>query len=288
MNWFYALNNQQTGPVSDDELVRLVQTGVISGQTLIWHSGLANWQTYDAVRAAAGVGAAPAAVLEPGLTACSQCSRAFPDDEIVRVSGYDTCAACKPVLIEKLRQGLLSGSGSGSARPFAGFGIRLGAAILDGVILIPVFIVVYVGYFFLFRSSFTPPQANTPPDLHSVLMTQAWGMLFGLGLAVVQGAYSAFCVSRFGGTPGKRICELRVVRGGGGPVTFWRAYARYGAKTLCRLIPLIGILIDTMFIWFDPEKRALHDQMCDTRVILDPRAARTVLAAPPVEKLVEG
>ncbi len=46
MEWFYALNGQQAGPVTEEDLHRLKQTGVVTPQTLIWKQGMANWQPY--------------------------------------------------------------------------------------------------------------------------------------------------------------------------------------------------------------------------------------------------
>ncbi len=276
MNWFYALNNQQAGPVDDAELVRLVQTGVITGGTLIWHSGLPNWQTYDAVRLAAVTAPAttvPAAVLAPGEAQCSQCGRVFPADEVVRVGAYEVCAECKPVLLQKLRQGALSGDPNASAQPFAGFGIRLGAALLDSIILTPFFVVVYGAYFYyLFGTHFN--TLSQPQSTSAILALQSIGIVFTLVLTLLLSTYSAFCVSRWGATPGKRICELRIVRGDGGPLTFWRAFGRHCAKSLPRVVPLLGLvysLLDYVFIFSDAERRALHDQICDTRVIYDPK-----------------
>jgi len=49
MDWYYALNGEQAGPVSEAELTRLVRAGVITPATLVWHGGMADWQPYSAV-----------------------------------------------------------------------------------------------------------------------------------------------------------------------------------------------------------------------------------------------
>jgi uncharacterized RDD family membrane protein YckC len=54
-----------------------------------------------------------------------------------------------------------------------------------------------------------------------------------------------------------------VVRPDGRPVDLGRAFGRYFAKILSAFILLIGYII----AGFDSEKRALHDMICDTRVI---------------------
>jgi uncharacterized RDD family membrane protein YckC len=56
MDWYYALQGQQRGPVSEAELARLAGEGVIAPSTLVWHAGLPDWQpwsTLGGVRASA-------------------------------------------------------------------------------------------------------------------------------------------------------------------------------------------------------------------------------------------
>ncbi len=279
MDWYYAHNNQPAGPVGDAELARLAQTGVVTGTTLVWHGGMANWLSYDEARRAAASAAVafppvPAAALTPGVAAgpgqarCSQCGQVFPGDEIVRVGQYDVCAQCKPVLIQKLREGVLDSRSPVASLAYAGFGIRLGAAFLDAIILIPLFLLIYGGYFFLYGNHFA--ELLNPNNVDALRAFQRVAIVYGLALTMLQGVYSAFCVSRFGGTPGKRICELRVVRGSGARVTFGRGFGRYCAKQLPRTIPILGLVylaVDSLFICFDAERRSLHDQICDTRVV---------------------
>lgn len=41
--WYYNVNNQPVGPVSDESLLYLYQSGSINTETLVWSEGLANW-----------------------------------------------------------------------------------------------------------------------------------------------------------------------------------------------------------------------------------------------------
>lgn len=43
MNWYYAHDGQEQGPVSEEELSRLARTGVIGASNLVWREGLADW-----------------------------------------------------------------------------------------------------------------------------------------------------------------------------------------------------------------------------------------------------
>ena len=46
MNWHYAIDGENRGPVGDEEIQGLVQQGVITGETLVWREGMADWAPY--------------------------------------------------------------------------------------------------------------------------------------------------------------------------------------------------------------------------------------------------
>lgn len=275
MNWFYALNGQQAGPVDDADLARLAEAGTITDSTLVWHGGMANWQPYASVRPGAGVATLPGAPVDLGKPAaagtaqCSQCGRLFPADEVVQIGSANVCAECKPLFMQRLRE---TGLTPGVRLAFAGFWIRLGAAILDFLILVPLYLAVGFGLYFLTglrNVNFSDQQSVQIYFSHTL-----WPLIGGVyALSLLQGIYSAFCVSRFGGTPGKRICGLRVVHGlESQRVSFLRGLGRYASKVLLRAVPYLGrlyMIVDALFIAFDGEKRALHDMICNTRVIHD-------------------
>ena len=41
--WYYAKDGQQNGPVSTDEILRLVGTGSIGPRGLVWREGMVEW-----------------------------------------------------------------------------------------------------------------------------------------------------------------------------------------------------------------------------------------------------
>jgi len=103
MNWYYVSENEQKGPVADSEFERLVQTGVVNSSTLVWREGLAEWKPYDEFSAtppppSVGLG-------QPAVT-CSVCHQAFPLDQTIRLNNNYVCAGCKPVAMQKLREGV--------------------------------------------------------------------------------------------------------------------------------------------------------------------------------------
>jgi uncharacterized RDD family membrane protein YckC len=72
-----------------------------------------------------------------------------------------------------------------------------------------------------------------------------------------------YFVSTRGATPGKLVLGLKIIRSDGGPISAGLALGRY----LCYFLDEIILFIGFIMAGFDPEKRALHDRICDTRVI---------------------
>lgn len=44
--WWYAVNNEQKGPVSFSELKLLIEQSILNNETLVWKQGLPNWIKY--------------------------------------------------------------------------------------------------------------------------------------------------------------------------------------------------------------------------------------------------
>lgn len=49
MNWHYAHNGQQQGPVSDAELAQLFESGTLKADSLVWAEGMADWKPISEV-----------------------------------------------------------------------------------------------------------------------------------------------------------------------------------------------------------------------------------------------
>ncbi|MEO1265657.1 MAG: DUF4339 domain-containing protein, partial [Pseudomonadota bacterium] len=46
--WYLARDGQQFGPVSEDELRKLIELGHLRASDLVWHAGYAEWQPAQA------------------------------------------------------------------------------------------------------------------------------------------------------------------------------------------------------------------------------------------------
>jgi uncharacterized RDD family membrane protein YckC len=240
MEWYYVQGNDRVGPVSDEQLGQLVGQGAIAAQTLVWREGMPQWLPYQAV----GVAAA-------GQAICSQCGRYFPPDDVLNYNGTLVCAECKPLFLQRLREGVAPVAAVSMA--FAGFWRRFGAVFVDGIIL---YFVNFVVTLTLGLSAVSTGRRTSPGEGAFVLL-----LIVSYGIPI---AYETIMIGRFGATLGKMALGVRVIVAGGGKVGYGRAFGRYFAKLLSSLILCIGYILAA----FDKEKRALHDSICNTRVIM--------------------
>lgn len=248
MKWYYVENGQQAGPVEDTEFPPLARAGKLRADTLVWREGMANWEPFS--KACPNEFAAATANLATGAEAvCAECGGIFDKNEMIRHGNAHICAKCKPVFLQKLAEGVQIRTGE---LRYAGFWLRFAAKFLDGLILgIPVFgvmMLVMVG-----------AASGGPSPLLDLVGVFAQLAFYGLNIL-----YSVFFVGKYGATPGKMICKIRIVTATGEKVTYGRATGRVFAELLSGLICNLGYLIAA----FDKEKRSLHDHICNTRVIM--------------------
>lgn len=53
--WYYGVNGQQIGPVTEAELTALVASGRITPATLLWREGMPGWLTFSQLHSQGGV-----------------------------------------------------------------------------------------------------------------------------------------------------------------------------------------------------------------------------------------
>jgi uncharacterized RDD family membrane protein YckC len=250
MNWYYVEQGQQAGPVSEEQVEEMLRSGKIQPDTLIWHEGLAAWAPYREVKG--GVTSTGVTTEASPEAVCAECGKIFPIEETIRFGNARVCAACKPVFLQKLQEGASINTGTLN---YARFGTRLAAYFLDGVILFAFNMLVSL----TIRLSVAQSAGAAPGG---ILALQLFLMAFELLVGI---CYEALMVGKFGATLGKMALKIKVVMADGGRVSYPLAFGRYFAKMLSSFTCLIGFIIAA----FDhPQTRALHDRICNTRVVV--------------------
>lgn len=193
---------------------------------------------------------APAGPLPAGAplsSRCSECGRDYAPDTLIQFDDARICTNCKPLFIQKLREGVRVHKGLA----YAGFWIRFGAKFIDGLVLFVINMVFWIAFVLA-----TGEFGDSGEAMTDEFLLQAIYLCMGA-------AYTTFFLGRFGATPGKMACGLKVVAPAGGPIGYPRALRRQLAEYLSGLILLLGYIMAA----FDGEKRALHDRICRTRVV---------------------
>jgi uncharacterized RDD family membrane protein YckC len=188
------------------------------------------------------------------VLACSQCGRALAQSDLVHIAGSWVCADCKPAFLSRVMA-----SGAAGASPLAwrygGFWIRVGARLIDGILLATAQASIALLFFGTFGAQFSP----------TVTRSKSMGLQVGFQVVsyTIAIVYEAAFLHYRGATPGKMALGLKVIRSDGGPLGWGVSFGRYLMHLISGLILLIGYIM----VGFDNEKRALHDRVCDTRVI---------------------
>ncbi|MBL9146491.1 MAG: DUF4339 domain-containing protein [Verrucomicrobiaceae bacterium] len=152
--WYYERAGAQAGPVTQAVMMDMLARGEVFSNTLIWRTGLENWVPLGSVMSpppASAAESAPAsrtllpamgsawsgdeqggpAALQPGpgTVPCSECGRAFPSSEILDLRGHRVCAGCKPVVLQKMAEGVAPMGGDGVWRSGPKLVFRSGASL---------------------------------------------------------------------------------------------------------------------------------------------------------------
>jgi len=256
MQWYVAENNQPVGPLTQEVFDAKIKAGTVLPETLVWNETMKAWAPYRTIQGPSGPASEPALLVPepaaaetPASANCCECQRPFPMEDLVAYEGKFVCAACKDTFFQRVQEGVtLPG-----IYEYAGFWIRFAAKFIDGLILGVVNMV-----FSFMGGIMSAIMIQNSSD--AAILVQL--VLFVIQMTI-QIAYATWFVGRYGRTPGKMACKLKIIRADGSPVSYSRACGRFFAEMLSGIILYIGYLMAA----FDDEKRTLHDRICDTRVI---------------------
>lgn len=136
----------------------------------------------------------------------------------------------------------------------AGFWHRTAAFVLDAVLL------ALVVYFVAERLDLPEVDYERLPLKEALRRDLPRNLLTG----ALTSIYAMIMVGTWGGTAGKLLLGLRVVRhADGGKVPYGLALGR----SLAEVLSLLPLGLGYLWVGLTPAKRAWHDYLCDTRVV---------------------
>jgi len=189
---------------------------------------------------------------------CSQCGAENADSA-------ELCAQCGHALAAPLVAPAVVPAGVPSV--FASFWIRVGASLIDGVII--------VGSMLLLM--FVAMLSALMPPLMFLLLILVW-----IASIVGPWLYTAlFESSAMQATPGKKAIGLKVTDLQGNRISFGRATGRYFAEWITGMTFLVGYVM----VAFTQKRQALHDMIAGTVVVAAGTEPAVVASAPPARPM---
>jgi len=197
---------------------------------------------------------------------CSQCGREFSHSDLVQVAGNWVCADCKPSYLSRVMASGLAGT---SARHYGGFWIRLGARMIDGLIFaVPFLVLAAVFIPSLMRAA---SQPGKPPSATDSVFAMFGLLGFFVFTFLLSGCYEILMLKYRSATVGKLACGLNVIRSDGRSLSWGVCFGRFFMWNIVTsgipYLNMIVMLVSSIMLGVDDEKRALHDRVCDTRVV---------------------
>lgn len=252
MEIWIGRDGERHGPYKEADVREWLGSGKVSPSDLAWYEGLADWQ--------------PLSVLFPDVSV-----QATPPPVAAATAANNPYAAPSAPL-QALPQ-----TTAAALEDYAGFWKRVGAYILDAIILyIPNMIITKMMGGDAAQDALKQAMISGAGDAHAI--GAAYGEFYStMGLAMVitsvlSWLYFAYCESSaWQATPGKLALGIRVTDLEGKRISFLRALGRYPAKILSGIILCIGFL---MVAWTQ-RKQGLHDMICGT-LVLNGRASEFV------------
>ena len=242
MKWFYidtsiTDGDRRQGPYSIDEIRDFVNEGKIKDETLVWHTGETNWKAWKDF---------PEASEPPEPT----------EEELLKQT------------IETLLQGRMQ------RKRFAGFFVRANAFIIDNLILsvvgaIFLYIMSLAGMLDLNAVSEIVNQYIDNPgstDLVSKALDLPGMSTFFTIWSIVQAIYFIVFHAVWGATPGKKLLRIHVEMANGEKLSWAFSIFRFVASIVTQAT-LIFYGLGYLIVLIDPQKRALHDFIAQTRVV---------------------
>lgn len=300
--WYYVdSNQQQQGPVDQEQLVQQYRLGKLALDTLVWRDGMGQWQPLRGVAAELGLsvqgassfGQTPAQATEPMEPMLPESMSPLPaETEIAEerpTTGRAVFTAREPSYTQQAVMHASQTAAVAAAVPAASSGgfdspyapptapltgrarvVDSGPVVLAGFrkrlaahVIDSIILVVVGGIVGMMIGGIMGAALGFGGETSggAFLAIQVVTQLVSIGLTAAY--YASFHASRSMATLGKMAIGIKVVRTDGDQITLARGVGRYFATLISALMLCIGYLMAA----FTDRKQALHDMICDTLVV---------------------
>lgn len=288
--WYYSdAQRQQQGPVGSEELASLHGRGLLAPDSLVWREGLSAWVPWREIMHEV-VSGTPATLAgrgdTPALDPFAAPEGVAPTDPFASAGSSSPAAPTPSVADDAFRpyaiaeaspyappQANVSGADAGVVTGgrvvHAGLWKRFAASVIDSVvttvlsyaILIPLMLVGFGSVGAMGAMGGDDPLA-TGAGMAVVLL------MYPIMFTVPSIYFGWMHSSSMQASLGKMAIGIKVVRGDGTRVSFWRAFLRSLFYVVFSAVTCgLGVLISGLMAALTERKQALHDMVCDTLVV---------------------
>lgn len=185
------------------------------------------------------------------MLTCTRCKRTFGRSDVVQLAGNWVCGDCKAAFLSRV----VAGAAGLSNWHYGGFWIRYAARMIDTIVLLSAQASIAFVFFGTFAAEFMPTvMRSRPAGLRASYQLLSYAIAF---------LYEVVFLRYRGATLGKMALGLKVIRSEGESLGWGVSIGRYFMYIVSALTLAIGYIM----AGFDGQKRALHDRVCDTRVV---------------------
>lgn len=250
MTWFYAHDENRSGPMTATELAEAARRGTVTADTLAWKEGMSDWLPFRKVagqvfaESMASGGESGEEAPRPVETAsCAHSNRVLPRSELVPYGDRWIDPEQKDAFVQQLME---SGNLRGDAdiavdRIPVGFWWRLLSYIIDYfVVLIPSMLCMIPFWI----SSATVSMPNDPEDPFAGWTALIW-ITYAIGVfgsMLVNGGYHTWMVGKYRATVGKMAIGAVISNPDGSAIGYGKSFGRWAAQTFVNGL-IIGVCV---------------------------------------------
>ena len=260
--WYYSdATRTQRGPVGAADLAALHTKGLLPPETLVWREGMSAWKPWQEMIREVIAGGAPD---DPRAEALVRAAEAAPQDGAYRPYAI---AEPSPYAPPKANVEESFSVVQGGRVVYAGFLKRLAASFIDSFVTAALSYIVQIPLMLLFGVGMAG-MGNSADPFGTGMGVAMLVMIYAVSIGIPLLYFSWMHSSSNQASLGKMAVGIKVVRGNGERISFWRAFGRYVAFLLLSILTLgVGALVSAFTSGLTERKQALHDMICDTLVV---------------------
>lgn len=249
--WFYTdATAQQCGPLEEDVILELSESGEILSHTLVWKEGMEDWVRFNQVAETFYGSDEDGIPIELGV--CAYSDRVYPVSELIPYGKALVGPEYKDSFVQELMEIAAVDIEDATEKKleYVGFWWRTLSSLLDYMIkMIPSWICMAPYYVVAAMGGVAEEKSGgeSIPNWTTGMLISA--LAGSLGMLAISIFYETWMVGKYQATLGKMVIGAKVVNADGSRLSYGRAFGRWLAKKPLNYIIVMGIPYVVFFLF---------------------------------------